>query len=130
MRLTEQQYAEMQRVATAVKAAKKSKYRNVRCESADGKKFDSKWEAKRFEQLKLMEASGEIRDLRDHVSFPLMVGDELIGSYEADAVYFDVKSGRKVVEDSKGGAPTRLFRWKAKHFKAQYGFEITEVRKT
>lgn len=75
-----------------------------------------------------MEKAGDIRDLRAHVSFPLMVGDTLIGAYEADAVYIEVATGRKVVEDSKG-VRTPLFRWKARHFKAQYGFAITEVRR-
>lgn len=106
----------------------KSKYRNVRAER-NGEKFDSKLEANRFDVLKLRQQAGEIRDLRAHVSFPLMVGDALIGAYEADAVYVEVATGRKIVEDSKG-VRTPLFRWKARHFKVQYGFAITEVRKS
>lgn len=129
VRLTEEQYADLMRRRTpAVPApAKPRKYRNKPCEG-HGEKFDSKLEATRFDVLKLREQAGEIRDLRAHVSFPLMVGDQLIGAYEADAVYVEVASGRKVVEDSKG-VRTALFRWKARHFKAQYGFAITEVRK-
>jgi hypothetical protein len=104
----------------------RAKFRNIRTEK-DGQKFDSKWEAERFEQLKLMEGAGEIRELRAQVPFPLLVGDELIGAYVADAVYLTA-DGRKVVEDAKG-CKTPLYRWKARHFKAQYGFAITEVRK-
>lgn len=142
VRLTEEQYADLQRRQliqgdhivsggrTYVLASKpkKSKFKNIRVHT-DGQKFDSKWEHERFQQLKLLEAAGEIRDLKAQVSFPLMTGDELIGAYVADAMYFDVRRGRKVVEDAKGGKSTPLFRWKSKHFKAQYGFAITEVRK-
>lgn len=105
----------------------RAKFKNIRTEK-DGQKFDSKWEAERYEQLKLMEAAGEIRSLRAQVPFPLTVGDELIGAYVADAVYEIVASGRRIVEDAKG-CKTPLYRWKAKHFKAQYGFAITEVKK-
>lgn len=129
MRLTEEQYADLMRRRSVqlAPAPKKSKYSNKPTERG-GEKFDSKLEANRFDDLKLMEQAGAIRELRAHVSFPLMVGDVLIGAYEADAVYIDAASGRKVVEDSKG-VRTPLFRWKARHFKAQYGFAITEVRK-
>lgn len=104
----------------------RAKFKNIRTEK-DGQKFDSKWEAERFEQLKLLEAAGEIRDLRPQVPFPLLVGEELIGAYVADAVYV-TSDGKKVVEDAKG-CKTPLYRWKAKHFRAQYGFAITEVKK-
>lgn len=125
-RWSQEQLDEYQR-GRAAPARKPSKFKNVPTER-NGEKFDSKLEANRFDVLRLREQVGEIRDLRAHVSFPLMVGDEMIGAYEADAVYFDNTAGRKVVEDSKG-VRTPLFRWKARHFKAQYGFAITEVRK-
>jgi hypothetical protein len=126
VRLTEEQYADLMR-GRGAPARRPSKFKNLPTERG-GEKFDSKLEANRFDDLKLMEQAGDIRDLRAHVSFPLMVGDQLIGAYEADAVYFESATGRKVVEDSKG-VRTPLFRWKARHFKAQYGFAITEVRK-
>ena len=125
MRLSEDQYAELQgRRSRPVNS--RAKFKNIRTER-NGQKFDSKWEAERFEQLKLMEAAGEIRELRPQVAFPLMVGDALVGAYVADAVYVTA-GGRKVVEDAKG-CKTPLYRWKARHFRAQYGFAITEVRK-
>lgn len=115
------------KTALISEAAKKTKFKNIRVENDDGK-FDSKWEAERYQQLQLMEKAGEIRELRAQVAFPLMAGAEMIGSYVADAVYFDVRRNRKIVEDAKG-CKTPLYRWKARHFKAQYGFAITEVKK-
>lgn len=126
MRLSEEQYAEIMRGRQSKPVNPRAKFKNIRTER-DGQKFASRWEAERFATLRLMEAAGEIRELRAQVPFPLMVGDTLIGAYVADAVYLTA-DGRKVVEDAKG-CKTPLFRWKARHFKAQYGFAITEVRK-
>lgn len=125
MRWTEEDLANHQRrIPRSINP--RAKFKNIRTVK-DGQKFDSKWEAERFQQLQLMAAVGEIRDLRAQVRFPLLVGDELIGAYVADAVY-TTADGRKVVEDAKG-CKTPLYRWKAKHFRAQYGFAITEVRR-
>jgi hypothetical protein len=95
----------------------------------DGQAFDSKGEGARFQALKLRQRLGEIADLQAQVPFPLQAPNgEVIGIYKADASYFDCAARQQVVEDFKA-KPTRtaLFRWKAKHFKAQYGFEITIV---
>jgi hypothetical protein len=61
------------------------------------------------------------------VSRGALVGGEVIGKYVADFRYYDMDSGRDVVEDVKG-FKTELYRWKKKHVEAQYGLEITEVR--
>lgn len=127
MRLTEEQFEELMRGRAQPRPVNpRAKFKNIRQEK-DGQQFDSKWELERYEQLKLMQAAGEIRELRAQVSYPLMVGDALIGAYVADAVYVNA-DGRKVVEDAKG-CKTPLYRWKARHFKAQYGFGITEVKR-
>jgi hypothetical protein len=46
MRLTEEQYADLMRKRSAPAAApatKKSKFKNIRCQSADGKNFASRY---------------------------------------------------------------------------------------
>jgi hypothetical protein len=101
------------------------KFSNVRVEH-NGRKFDSKLECSRWQDLQTLQTLGAIRDLQAQVKFPLMVGDTMIGMYIADATYFDIQANRKIVEDSKG-ALTTMFKWKAKHFRAQYGFDITIV---
>lgn len=75
----------------------------------DGIRFDSRKEARRFVALQLLERVGEIRNLRRQVKIPLMGRDGPIKTpsgrqafYVADFVYFDVRAGREVVEDSKG----------------------------
>lgn len=76
----------------------------------DGKRFDSKAEAKRYIVLKEMAKSGRIKDLRTQVVFDLVPALEIEGRrekavrYVADFVYF--KDGKEVIEDVKS-APTK-----------------------
>ena len=100
-----------------------SKYRN-RPTYVDGHRFASKAEARRYVELKLLERAGAITGLVRQVRFPLAVGKEVIGHYVADFVY--QHEGQEVVEDVKGKR-TDLYKWKRRHFAAQYGTEISEV---
>lgn len=100
----------------------------------DGIKFDSKAEARRYYELKLLQQAGEIYELRLQVSFPLCVepevperGRQLVGRYIADFTYSRTGSAALEVEDVKG-FKTPLYKWKRKHMKAQYGITILEVR--
>ena len=103
-----------------------SKYRN-KPTVVDGIRFQSRAEARRWDELRMLEKAGEITDLKRQVPFPLYVKDTLIGRYVSDFRYY--RDGQMVVEDVKGGRATQtdLFRWKAKHFAAQYGFPITII---
>ncbi len=112
--------------------ARRSKYGAVRCE-VDGIKFASQAEARRYQELRLLEKAGEVFNLLMQVKFPLeVVGccyppTQVIGNYVADFVYFTNKSlTRRVVEDVKGFR-TPMYRWKKKHVEAQYGIEIVEL---
>lgn len=88
---------------------RRSKYRNVRT-VVDGLTFDSKREAGRWVELKLLERAGLIADLERQVRFtllgpegkPLIYRSKRVLSYVADFTYTDVASGRDVIEDSKG----------------------------
>lgn len=104
---------------------KPKKYRNVPT-IHDGIRFDSKKEAIRWTQLKLRERAGDIRDLKRQVPFQLKVGEVVIGKLILDLVYFDCNLNETVYEDVKSPVTiTQLFKWKRKHFEAQYGFKIT-----
>ena len=104
----------------------------------DGLRFDSKKEAKRWGELLLLKRNREIFNLDRQVRIPLAVNNIRIGHYVADFVYSTVEGEKAyvkntngeieffewtVVEDSKG-MKTPLFKWKSKHFSAQYGFNI------
>jgi hypothetical protein len=100
----------------------------------DGIRFDSKREAQRWQELQLLERSGEIADLNRQPVFSLHVMSNAclrrthIGDYRADFQYRDVATGAVVTEDVKGMAGLPLYRWKVKHVKAEYGVDVVEVR--
>ena len=119
---------------SAAAIAKRSKYRAVRT-VIDGITFASKGEAARYAELKMLEKAGKIYALELQVSFPLhvtryllggFIQREIIGSYVADFCYTDEDDGVRVIEDFKGFR-TPLYRWKKKHFEAEYGFSLLET---
>lgn len=109
------------------------KYHNKIVE-LDGLKFDSKHEAERWCELKLLEKTGEVRDLKRQVKFELIPAQRENGriveravKYVADFVYFD-ENGNLVVEDAKSPA-TRTDSYKLKKKMMLYfkGIAIKEV---
>lgn len=103
-----------------------SKY-NATPTRVDGLRFASKREAKRYNELKLMERGGEIVALEIQPKFPLIVNKQKLGNYFGDFQYRDTATGDLIVEDVKG-VRTPVFRLKAKLVRALYGVEIVEVR--
>ena len=102
-----------------------SKYR-AKKETVDGITFDSRKEASRYRQLKLMEKAKAIQDLQLQVKFPLIpkskYGREV--KYIADFVYYD--QGKMVVEDTKG-FKTDVYKLKKRLLAEKYGIEIKET---
>jgi len=82
-----------------------SKY-NARRTVVDGITFDSRAEARRYGELRLLERAGEIADLRVHPRYEILPkeGKERARHYTPDFQYRE--GGRVVVEDVKGGKAT------------------------
>lgn len=102
-----------------------SKYHATRT-VVDGITFDSKREAARYTELKLMQRAGLISDLRRQVKFeliPKQQGERAV-SYIADFVYSE--DGQTVVEDVKG-VRTPVYRIKKKLMLWRHGIRIREV---
>lgn len=91
----------------------------------DGRVFDSKKEAARYQELSMLERSGIIKSLVCQPKFPLDVNGTRICTYIADFSYVD-QSGREVIEDVKG-IKTATYRLKAKLMIACYGLRVVEV---
>ena len=97
-----------------------NKYYNKKT-TIDGITFDSKIEAKRYKELKLMEQAGLIKDLVLQPQYELLKGFKRRGkiyrkiTYIADFAYFDNEKNRKVIEDVKG-FETKDFKLKLKYF--------------
>lgn len=104
------------------KPPRKAKYRNVKI---DG--YDSKREAKRATDLKLLQRAGAIFDLQEQVKFELVPKQpgERAMSYFADFVYVD-QAGVRHVEDVKG-MKTDVYRMKRKLMLQVHGIVIEEV---
>ena len=73
----------------------------------DGITFDSKREAARWKELRLLERAGKIYQLERQVRFDFVVNDVKVGRYTADFAYFDGDSGLGVVEDVKSPATAK-----------------------
>jgi len=103
--------------------------RAVRC-GIVGQWFASTKEGKRFLELRALERSGTITELRLQAPFDLTVVSttdgqaRAIGKWIADFVYR--RDGALVTEDTKG-CKTPLYLRSKKHFQAQYGLPILET---
>lgn len=113
--------------------AKPSKYKNVKT-VVDGITFDSKKEAARYSELKLMEKAGLIQNIGLHPSIELVAHNSStkagigVGRYVADFMYWDIKRHIIVVEDVKSSATkTAVYLLKKLLVKACHDIEITEV---
>ena len=111
----------------------RNKYGNRKCE-VDGIKFDSKHEAGRYRQLKLMECAGTITRLEMQKSFVLVEPVILDGRrkpsirYVADFVYIDERENL-VVEDAKSPITRTdpVYRMKRHMMKSLHGIDVREV---
>jgi len=125
----------------------KSKYYNVKTRALDGTIFDSTKEARRWDDLILLQKAGKITDLRRQVAYELIPaqyetyeryskkGDRLKDGvrllerkvqYVADFVYTDAETGENIVEDTKG-VRTPDYIIKRKLLLAVHGIRIKEV---
>ena len=102
------------------------KYNNTKIR-VDGRLFDSKAEAARWQELCLLERAGEITELERQVEYeliPKQKGERAV-KYIADFRYKD-HEGKTVVEDTKG-VRTTVYILKRKLMLRVHGIRIREV---
>lgn len=126
-----------------------AKYGNKKTFTSDGILHDSRKEALRWQQLLLLERAGEITDLKRQVEF-ILIPDQREPStevyqkgekkgmpkegkllerkvvYVADFVYNDQRTGKEVVEDTKG-VKTKDYIIKRKLMLFIYNIKIKEI---
>lgn len=109
-----------------------NKYHNKKIR-IDGHDFDSKKEAKRYTELKLLQQAQLITDLQMQVRYKVLDGFKKNGktylpiTYIADFVYYDKFLKKTVVEDTKGYR-TEVYKIKKKLFESRYKeLEIVEL---
>lgn len=110
-----------------------SKYHNIKTTTSDGITHDSQAEARRWIELNLLVRAGEITDLKRQVKFVLIPAQkdgkktiERECSYLADFVYTDLKTGKRVVEDTKG-VRTEVYKIKRKLMLYVHHISIREI---
>jgi hypothetical protein len=103
-----------------------AKYNNTKVR-VDGMLFDSKREAARWQELKLLERAGEITELERQVEYELIPKQkgERAAKYIADFRYVD-HEGKTVVEDTKG-VKTPVYILKRKLMLWVHGIKVVEV---
>lgn len=108
-----------------------TKYNNKKI-TVDGQIFDSKKEANRYKELRLLEKAGVIKNLSRQVKFVLIPSQrdengkviERECSYKAD---FKYEEGLKTVVEDVKGFRTKEYIIKRKLMLYQYGIRIREV---
>jgi hypothetical protein len=129
-RMTAKEYQEAQRSDTGQGEDRRRVRGTQRTTTNDGITHDSKTEAQRWEELKLMQRAGEICGLKRQVAIGLIGRDGPIMTdggkqqrvYKADFVYVDNALGITVIEDRKGHE-TEVFNLKKAILSAQ-GMEL------
>ena len=111
-----------------------NKYKNKKT-TINGIKFDSKLEAKRYSELKLLEKGGQIEGLILQPSFELIPTFKKNGTtfrkttYKADFQYYDKVKEKTIIEDTKG-FKTKDYLIKKKLFEYKYPeLTIQEITK-
>ena len=117
-------------ISEALKLQNRSKYRNKRI-VVDGETFDSKREAQRWYELKLLRRAGVVTDLQRQVPFVLIPEQKVAGKtverpvkYVADFVY--KRNGEMIIEDAKG-VRTKEYVIKRKLMLYVHGIRVQEV---
>lgn len=93
----------------------------------DGIRFASKAEARRYQQLRLLERGKAIEGLVMQPRFVLAIGGVKVCTYVGDFQYTDRATGSTIIEDVKGLA-TPVYKIKKALMRAIYGVEIHEVQ--
>lgn len=103
-----------------------NKYYNIKTTTSDGITHDSRKEANRWCELKLLERAGKIQHLQRQVKYaliPKQEGERAV-DYVADFVYHE--DGKLVVEDTKG-VRTKEYIIKRKLMLWIHGIKIKEI---
>jgi hypothetical protein len=121
-------HLQRQFAASKPAAGKQAKYRSQWTE-VDGIRFQSKREASRWSQLRLLQTAGKIALLRRQVPFRFYQEGKKVVTFWVDFQYLDLERGCcMVVEDSKSDATRKLQAYRIKvRLMAAHGITVNEV---
>lgn len=110
-------------------SSKPRKFRNTPTVGADGFKYDSRKEARRYTELCLLQEKGEIAgEIERQAPIGFYVNEVHVFDYTADFMY-KTSTGARVIEDVKSAGTRKhpVYRLKKKCIEALYGIVIREV---
>ena len=101
------------------------------CKAGKVQRFDSMAEARRFDELRILQRAGKIGNLECQRRYPISINGHKIGDYVADFVYDERSTNAVIIEDVKGGTATdtALSRFKRKCVAAIYCQHVHVVRR-
>jgi hypothetical protein len=122
-------------LTTGIEPVRANKYHARKC-TVDGIRFDSRKEARRYEELTILARAGAITSLELQPEFTITVvglwqedrREVVCGRFRADFRYVDLVSGEVVIEDAKSPATrTTAYRLRKRLVEAIHGVTIREV---
>lgn len=124
MRLTAAEFDAIQN-----RGKKSGRVKNVTRMEIDGITFDSTKEARRYQDLRLMQQAGQIKELTRQVRFPIYLHEIFICDWLADFTYRlkHADGGYSVVIEDVKGWKTDVYKLKKRLFEAQYKMQIKET---
>lgn len=120
-------------------AGRNSKFGAIPTQTADGRQFASVWESEFYKELWVQQQAGEIREIKTHVRYELIVNGYFICAIVLDfefdytpksphfAKYQD-KKGWRYVDTKSSATLTQLFAVKQKLMQACYGITVEAVK--
>lgn len=93
----------------------------------DGYRFDSKAEARRYGELRLLQKAGKIFALTVHPVYPINIRNQHICNVELDFFYHNTETNEDHYEDVKG-FDMPLSKLKRKLVEAAYGFKVEVLK--
>lgn len=88
--------------------------------------FDSMKEARRYEQLKILQNAGKISELELQPSYAIVLNDHKVCVVKLDFEYLDHATGQYITEDAKG-LDTPVSKLKRKLVMAVHGVDVRLV---
>lgn len=101
---------------------------NAKITKRDGYTFQSKREADRYDELKILEKTGAITDLKIHPRYKITVAGMFICTAVLDFEYWDWDKRNGLVYEDVKGKDTDLSRLKRKLLKALYKIDVVIIR--
>lgn len=105
---------------------KKNKYNNKKTR-VDNILFDSKDEARRYKELRLLVKGDRIHSLKVHPRYNIIINKKNCGYVELDFEYYDMDREQWVYEDVKG-RDNPMSRFKRKVVEASYDFTVEIIK--